>query len=437
MERNVDIQLEDWVSRKRRKPLIIRGARQVGKTYSIKYLGQTHFKQTVYIDFEKFPEYATIFDNDFDVKRICSEIEVLTGKRLISNEALLVFDEVQHAPRAIMSLRYFYEEMPDLHVIAAGSLLEFVFNQISVPVGRVQFLFMYPMNFYEFLVACDLPELAAIIIEKPKNLSSVIHNRLMSELKKYFFTGGMPECVKVYSESSSFLETRQVQSEIINSYRLDFSKYIPKINIECLTVTLNAITKTIGQQTKYSKLTSNYSIPTIKKALFMLEKARLIKIVYSVNPPSLPFNYSTKINVFKPIFLDVGLMQFVSGVNIKEELLKTDLLNIYRGVIAEQFVGQELLISQNDELYYWSRQAKSSSAEVDYIAHNENRIYAFEVKSGASGSLKSLHLLLQKNVQINEGIVFSSREYDVFPEQRIRFVPIYYAGSGVYDKRVV
>jgi predicted AAA+ superfamily ATPase len=247
----------------------------------------------------------------------------------------------------------------------------------------------------------------------------------------------MPECVKVYSESSSFIETWQIQSEIINSYRLDFTKYIPKINIECLSATFNAVTKTIGQQTKYSKLTSNYSIPTIKKALFMLEKARLIKIVYSVNPPSLPFNFSSKINVFKPLFLDVGLMQFVSGVNIKDELYKADLLNMYRGVIAEQFVGQELLISQSDELYYWSRQAKSSSAEVDYLIHNDNRIYAIEVKSGASGSLKSLHLLLQNNLKINDGIVFSSREYDVLIEQRIRFVPIYYAGSGFYGKSMI
>ena len=432
MERIINKQLEEWASSNRRKPLIIRGARQVGKTYSIKYLGQTHFRQIVYVDFEKFPEYATIFDKDFEVKRICSEIEVLTGKRLIPHEALLVFDEVQHAPRAIMSLRYFYEEMPDLHVIAAGSLLEFVYSKISVPVGRVQFLFMYPMNFYEFLLACHLPELAAIIIEEPKKLSSVIHNKLISELKKYFFTGGMPECVKVFIESNSFIESQQVQSEIVNSYRLDFSKYIPKINTECLAVTLNAVSKTIGQQTKYSRLTSNYSIPTIKKALFMLEKARLIKVVYSVNPPSLPFNFSSKINVFKPLFLDVGLMQFVSGINVKNELLKTDLLNIYRGAIAEQFVGQELLISQNDELYYWSRQAKSSNAEVDYIAQNDNRIYAFEVKSGASGSLKSLHLLLQNNVQINEGIIFSSREYDILHDQRIRFVPIYYAGSKFF-----
>ena len=164
----------------------------------------------------------------------------------------------------------------------------------------------------------------------------------------------------------------------------------------------------------------------------MLEKARLIKVVYSVNPPSLPFKYSAKLSVFKPVFLDVGLIQFASGVDFKDELIRNDLLNVYKGAIAEQFVGQELFISQNDELYYWSRQAKSSSAEVDYLARGENKIYAFEVKSGLSGSLKSLHLLLRNNLQINEGIVFSSREYDLLSEQRIRFVPIYYAGSKFF-----
>lgn len=255
MERAIDKQLEEWKHRKRRKPLILSGARQVGKTYSLKYLGETQFSQTVYIDFEKFPEYASIFDVDFDVARLCAEIEILTRKRVVQNEKLLIFDEVQHAPCAIMSLRYFYEEMSELHVIAAGSLIEFAFSKISVPVGRVQFLFMYPMNFNEFLLACNLHELAAIINDEPRRLSSVIHKKLIAELRKYFLTGGMPECVKVYSESGSFFETWEVQSEIINSFRLDFSKYQPKINIECLTLALGAVAKSIGQQTKYSRLT--------------------------------------------------------------------------------------------------------------------------------------------------------------------------------------
>jgi len=429
MKRIIDKKLEDWKNRKRRKPLILRGARQVGKTYSLKHFGSRQFSDTILIDFEKVPEFASIFDTDLDIRRIIREIEILTRKKLVPGKTLLIFDEIQNAPRAITSLRYFYEETPNLHVIAAGSLLEFAFSKISVPVGRVQFLYMYPMNFYEFLLACNFKELAEIIKEKPQKLSPVIHNKLLTELKNYFFTGGMPESVKAYIETDDFLETSEVHAEIINSYKLDFPKYTPRIDINCLEDTLNMVSKSVGQQIKYSRLSSYFSVPTIKKALFLLEKSRLVKISYSVNPPGLPFNFSAKKNIFKAVFLDIGLMQHVNGLDFKAEFMKTELLNIYNGALAEQFVGQELFMAQNDELFYWSRQAKSSNAEVDFLAGYNNTIFGIEVKSGASGSLKSLHLLLKENPHIKEGIVFSAREYGVMPDQRLCFIPIYYAGS--------
>ncbi|MEN8116098.1 MAG: AAA family ATPase [Bacteroidota bacterium] len=430
MKRVIDKQLVNWKNKKRRKPLILRGARQVGKTYSLKHFGSGQFHDTILIDFEKIPEYVTIFDTDFDIRRIIREIEILTRKKIIPGKTLLILDEVQLAPRAIMSLRYFYEEVPELHIIAAGSLIEFAFSQISVPVGRVQFMYMYPMNFYEFLLACNFNDLAKIINEKPQKLSPVIHKKLLEELKNYFFTGGMPECVKTYAETGDFIEISEVHSEIVSSYKLDFTKYTPKIDINCLTETLNEVSKSIGQQIKYSRLTSHFSVPTTKKALFLLEKARLVKTTYSVNPPDLPFSFSAKKNIFKAIFLDIGLMQHINGLDFKGEFLKAELLNIYNGALAEQFVGQEMFMAQNDELYYWSRQAKSSNAEVDFLASYHNNILGIEVKSGASGSLKSLHLLLKENPQIKEGIVFSTREYSAIPEQRLRFIPIYYAGAN-------
>jgi predicted AAA+ superfamily ATPase len=431
MKRIIDEQLVNWKNRKRRKPLILRGARQVGKTYSLKHFGNNHFSNTIFIDFEKVSDYVSIFDTDFDIRRIIREIEILTQKKLIPGKTLLIFDGIQLAPRAITSLRYFYEEAPEIHVIAAGSLLEFAFSQISVPVGRVQFMFMYPMNFYEFLLANNFNELAKILNEKPQKLSTIIHNKLLAELRNYFFTGGMPECVKTFVESNNFIETNEVLSEIINSFKLDFAKYTPRIDMNCLTETFNMVSKSIGQQIKYSRLSSHFSVPTIKKALFLLEKARLVKITYSVNPPSLPLNFSTKKNIFKAVFLDIGLMQHINGIDYKEEFMKAELLNIYNGALAEQFVGQELFMAKNDEIFYWSRQAKSSNAEVDFLTQSNNYIYGIEVKSSAPGSLKSLHLLLKENPKIKEGIVFSSREYSVIPEQRLRFIPIYYAGSDL------
>jgi len=437
MKRDIDKQLLEWSRNNRRKPLIIRGARQVGKTYSLKHFGKTYFEEIIYLDFEKYPDYAAIFEGDLDINRICSEIEMLTGQRIIPHRTILLFDEVQNASRALMSLRYFYEDKPDLHVIAAGSLLEFVFSEISVPVGRVQFLYMYPMSFHEFLLARGLDELSEIIQGEPRKLSSVIHNKLITELRSFFFVGGMPECVKAFTESHSMVESWHVQSEIIKSYRLDFSKYVPRINIDCLTEVYKSLSQGIGRQTKYTRLSSNFTIPTIKKAVYMLEKARLVKNVFSVNPPRLPFEYSAKQTVFKPVFLDVGLLQYVSGVDPGEEILKENLLSIYNGAVAEQYVGQELLITQEDDLYYWSRQAKSSSAEVDFIARRNNEVLAIEVKSGVSGTLRSLHYLLNSDEHIDEGIVFSSREFDTLPDQKIRFVPIYYAGSPALFGRII
>jgi len=223
MERFVTKKLKYWKDQKHRKPLIIRGARQVGKTWSILNFGKNHFNGNVHvIDLEKHPDWHRVFEPDLDVKRILSEFEILLNTKIDPERDLLFFDEIQSCSRALMALRYFYEELPQLHIIAAGSLLEFAFKNISFPVGRVQFLNLHPMSFAEFLLAIGKDKLADIILSKTIKLSETIHNMLLAELRKYFFIGGMPECVRYFAETNSMRSAMEVQLDLINTFRQDF-----------------------------------------------------------------------------------------------------------------------------------------------------------------------------------------------------------------------
>jgi hypothetical protein len=258
---------------------------------------------------------------------------------------------------------------------------------------------------------------------------------LYEELKRYFFIGGMPACVKAYKETGSFTDAFEVQAEIIDSYRMDFAKYTPQVDRYCLDAVFGTIAQQVGSQIKYSRLGEGYSNATLKKAFELLCLANVIRKVSSADPSGLPLGATASSKVFKALVLDIGLMRHLSGMPVDREYAKTDLLSIYRGAMAEQFVGQEMAVSQNSSLYYWDRQAKSSSAEVDFLAVLDGKIHPVEVKSGASGSLKSLHLFLSTYPNCGEGLVFSTRPFAKLPEQKIAFLPlysVYYATGGGY-----
>jgi len=428
MQRTIIQKLLEWKDQTNRKPLILRGARQVGKSYIITEFGKQHFIGNVHvINFERNPEWKSIFDKNFDIARIVSELEIVINKKITTGKDLLFFDEIQECPKAIVSFRYFLEQKPDLHVISAGSLLEFALQDISFPVGRVQLLNMYPMNFYEFLLATGKEMLAEVILKEPIGLSETIHITLLDELKKYFFIGGMPECVKKFTETASLSEVLDIQLDLINTFRQDFSKYAVHSDKRCLNSVLDSIPKTIGHQIKYTQLAEGFSIPTIKKAFELLETARLFKKVCSSGPQGIPLGANKSEKVFKVIMLDIGLFSRLSGFSIATEFNKTDLLSIFRGAMAEQFIGQELISAGQDELYYWDRQAKSSTAEVDFLLEKSNEIIPVEVKSGASGSLKSLHLLLKTYQNVKKAYVFSEAPYGEIQEQKLIFMPLYYA----------
>lgn len=430
MKRFIDQELLKWKHRKRRKPLIIRGARQVGKTYSIRSFGESHFDMFALADLERNPELHRIFNGNLDAKQIIADLEILLGQKIYPGKTLLFIDEIQACPRAITALRYLYEEMPDLHVIAAGSLLEFAMKDISFPVGRIQFLQLYPLCFVEYLLSIGHNEAARILLEPPKAVSEPVNEFLLEELRRYFFIGGMPESVLSYMESGSMQEAFEVQAEICETYRMDFAKYRPQVNKDCLNSVLTSISQNVGQQIKYSRLATGFSNPTLKKAFDLLAMAKIIAKIPSTDPSGLPIGASSSDKVFKGLMVDIGLMRYLTGMPINIEYQKAELLNIYRGGMAEQFVGQEMLLSQNGNLHYWSRQAKSSSAEVDYLAIIDGKIYPIEVKSGPSGRLKSLNIFLKTYQNCPKGIVFSTGPYGELAQERISFVPLYYAFSA-------
>lgn len=425
MRRFIEHDLKRWKTSSHRKPLIIRGARQVGKTWSITAFGQEHFDSLVLADFERNRRLSRLFDGDLDARNILSDLEVMLQEKIIPGKTLLFFDEIQACPRAITALRYFYEELPELHLIAAGSLLEFALDESSFPVGRVQFLTLYPLCFAEYLEAIGNSPAASAVVGEPAVLSPAVHSVLREELKRYFFIGGMPAAIRAYLEHRSMRDAFEVQQDIVESYRMDFAKYSIRVDRFCLDAVFISMAQQVGKQIKYARLGEGYSNPTLKKAFEALCLAQVIRKIPAADPSGLPLGATASAKIFKALMLDIGLMRYLSGMPADIEYAKDDLLAIYRGAMAEQFVGQEMLVAQENDLYYWNRQAKSSTAEIDYLAVMNGLVHPVEVKSGSSGSLKSLHLFLHTYPACGKALVFSDREYADLPEQKITFLPLY------------
>ncbi len=424
MKRLAEKQIIAWKNSSRRKPLIIRGARQVGKTWLVDKILSKEFEHYVSVDLETRRDLHRYFEQNLEPKNILKGLEFVTG-RIIPGKTLLFLDEIQACPRAIMALRYFYEKMPELHVVAAGSLLEFAFGEISIPVGRVQYLYIHPMTFYEYLLALGKDSMAELILKPQNNVNENLQQDILRELKNYFFVGGMPEAVKVYRDTDSFIEVFSVQSEIIDSYREDFSKYTPQVDINCLDAIFLNAAKSVGEQLKYTHLNTAHSYQTNHKAFDLLVKARILHKIPACDPSGLPLGATANQKKFKACMLDIGLLQRLCQVPVDTEISQENLLSIYRGKLAEQFVAQELLAWHSKELFYWVRNAKSSNAEVDYLTVRNGKIYPVEVKSGPGGKLKSLHLMLQSYPNCPNGLILYSGTYKDLPEQKITFLPLY------------
>ncbi len=430
MERAITAKLAAWSDANNRKPLIIRGARQVGKTYSVLEFARRHISGVCHhVNLERHPEWHSIFDYNLDPMRILSELELLMGTRITPGKDLLFLDEIQACPNAISALRYFYEEMPLLHIIAAGSLLEFALKDIAFPVGRVELLQMHPMTFAEFLNGTGNEVRANVLLEPPRALPQSLHQSLLHDLRTYFLVGGLPECVATWASERSLQQVSKVQNDLIATFRQDFMKYTPRVDPDCLNDVLSSLSQSVGRQIKYARLSQHFSQPTIKKAVRLLRTARLLHRVRSTSLSGLPLEALAKQKIFKIIFADIGLFLRLNGMSAEVAAHQGKLVDVLTGAMAEQFVGQEILAAGHDNLFYWSRQAKSSTAEVDYVIKPSNEILPIEVKGAPTGRLRSLHLLLKEHPSIRRGIVLSDAPYGTLDQQRITFVPLYFAHS--------
>lgn len=395
--------LSQWTISSTRKPLLLRGARQVGKTHLVRQLAREEFAHLVEINFEKQPQFTELFE-DLSPQEIIPLLQAKTRQNISPGQTLLFLDEIQNCPRAIMALRYFYEEMPGLHVIAAGSLLDFVLAQegFSVPVGRIQYLHLGPLNFCEFLEALGEHRLANRLnlfdplAQKPDPL----HNHILTLLRKYILIGGMPEAVKTYRDTQSFELVDQVKEAILATYRDDFGKYRGRLDDTLLRTVFNGITGLVGEKVKYVRLDRNTRPAKVSEALDLLCRAQIVTKIYHSSANRLPLGAQINTKIFKPLFLDVGLMLRALGLNISDFSESQSLMTANSGAIAEQLVGQELMavqpLWQERSLNYWVREKKASSAEVDYVLSSGTHIYPVEVKAGATGHLRSLHIFLQE-----------------------------------------
>lgn len=433
MQRKIDQTLKNWRDNPRRKPLIIRGARQVGKTYSILEHGKAEYDSCVHLDFLQLRQLSKIFDGDLIPQKMLTQIEVEVSQRILPGKTLLFLDEIQECPQAIVALRYFYEQMPELHIIAAGSLLELALEKISIPVGRVEYTFMRPMGFEEFCLALGEELLtqhfpSCRFTKTPVQISESIHEKMVEYLRYYFLVGGMPEAVKVFFETRSLLEVFKVHQQICHGYLEDFSKHRDEVDLECVARIFSAIPKKVGSQIKYTALYPEKRIEVIKASLHFLMRLMIVHPIYATSGNGLPLGVAASAKIFKCLFLDIGLMQHLCGGTQQDILDETDLTKVYQGALAEQFVGQELLVqregSENGKLYYWVRAERSSNAEVDFLWIENGVIVPVEVKNSASGRLKSLHLFLKEHPGSPRGLVLTTRN-TIEWQDPLFFLPLY------------
>jgi uncharacterized protein len=428
--RQIDDRLQQWKHSKTRCPLILRGARQVGKSAAIANFGD-NFASFLTFDFELNPNLKGVFSGSLEPSQILMQLEAACGQSIVPGETLVFFDEIQECPRAIASLRYFKEKIPNLHVAAAGSLLEFALGQISFPVGRVDYDYMFPLSFREFLAGTARGKLVAFLphpMQSKEPAPAAMANMLVAALREYMIVGGMPEAVRVFNESKSFIEATKIQDRIIRSFRDDIPKYVSgdlqRSNISNL---FSRIPKFCGQQIAYTKLHED-DPKRNKNSLNLLRQAMIVHLAYAASPSSLPFGARSDEKTFKPIFLDIGLAQRLCGRNPTDILNQQDLVSAMDGQLAEQFVGQQLLAnsegSEMGTLYFWKRHAKSSSAEVDFLLSRNGHVVPVEVKNGKSGSLKSLHILMDSYPNIKHAFCLQNTN-EIATVGKICFAPLY------------
>jgi len=430
MKRDMERELFNWKEHKDRLPLLLRGARQVGKSYIVEGFGKKAFKNLVVVNFEFRPELKQCFTT-LDPIEIINKLQLIMGVTIEAETTLLFLDEIQECPNAIMALRYFKEKYNRLAVIGAGSLMEFALNSpdFRMPVGRIQFIYLEPLSFGEFLTASGNERLRHHLQEIRLNsaFDDAVHQKLMDLLRIYLIVGGMPAVVKEYLENRNFLNCQRIQNSLLQTYRSDFGKYAKTSEHKYLQKVFDEAPRLVGSRIKYSNIDSDSKSRDIKQALNLLKLAGIIHPVYATAASGLPLGAQVNETKFKLNFLDVGLMQNACGLQT-ELTLTNDFIQINAGAVTEQLIGQELRAYFDSylerDLFFWARDKKSSSAEVDYVIVVDSLILPVEVKAGKTGALKSLKLFIEeKNVSF--GIRFSQEKLSLY--DKVLTLPLYMA----------
>ncbi|MCM1176246.1 MAG: ATP-binding protein [Clostridium sp.] len=407
-ERIIDKYLQGWAQAKDHKPLLLRGARQVGKSRAVQHLGQS-FKNYVEINFEKQPSYRTLFQGELDVHRICVQIAAMCGIPIIPGETLLFFDEIQDCHEAILSLRFFREDYPELHVAAAGSLLEFALDELpTFGVGRIHSMFMFPMTFDEFLSADGLGALGELKNHSgPENpLPELLHDRLVEQVRIYMMVGGMPEVVAKWVESHDYIACQQLQDDLIISYEDDFPKYRKRVDPSLLRLTWRSAAVQVTGKFVCSRVGENLRTEKVQDALRLLTRAGLLIPVTNTSGSGLPLGSGADESFRKYLLIDSGIllrllnMTLGNATEIAGQILTSDACELVnKGPLAEMMAGLEMMRYKSPnlrhEMFYWQRRDKNSIAEVDYLDIRNGTVYPIEVKAGTQGGMKSLWMFMR------------------------------------------
>lgn len=445
-KRHIDQRLLEWKHASRRKPLLIRGARQVGKSTAVREFGKI-FHYFVEINLEKQPDLQLLFTKNIDVKKTCEKLSAALAIPIIPDETLLFIDEIQVCKEAIMSLRYFKEDYPELHVIAAGSLLEFALEELSsFAVGRIRSLYMYPFSFDEFLMAQGY-ELTVNFKKKAHSaepLPDKIHKDLIDQLRSYYLVGGMPAAVTEWIETHSYMEVSHVHNDIIDTYQDDFSKYKKRISPIMLRQVLRSIALQSGRKFMYSNAARDVHSSLVKEALHLLTLAGLTVPVKHTDGTGVPLGAEENVNYVKYLFFDVGVMQTMLGIPSADILFASEVDFVNKGAASEVFAGLELQkysgCFQKTELHYWQNMSRNSNAEVDYLIAHHGIVMPIEVKASTQGSMQSLWIFMRKR-KLHNAIRTSLENFGKFDyydpeeqfEQRHVVVTPLYALSNIID----
>lgn len=416
--------LYKWKEKDNRKPLIIRGARQVGKTWLMKEFANKAYKSHAYINFDNNIQMKQLFLQDLNVDRLIMGLELYTGKKIVPSETLIIFDEVQEVPNALTSLKYFNEDAPSYHIVCAGSLLGIALHPgTSFPVGKVEFMDLYPLSFSEFMLAMGKEQYAELLESKDYEMITTFKQEYINLLKQYFFVGGMPEVVAHYADNKDFQGVREIQRRILDAYEQDFSKHAPNEIVPRIRMLWNSIPAQLAKENKkfiYGLIKEGARAKEYETALLWLTDCGLVHQVNRVNVPNIPLKAYEDLKAFKLFTLDVGLLSCMVGLHQSALLSGNDLFREFKGALTEQYVLQQLKTLDNLNVYYWTNDR--NRAEIDFLIGSEGRVIPVEVKAEVNLQSKSLKTFRDK-YDIEISVRTSMSDYK--KEERLINLPLY------------